>query len=464
MTRPLVLLALIAATSVAMGAVPLAAPAADQAVTAPADQEVPSPPPNILVIVTDDQRVDMMEAMPRTRRLFADKGTTYPNAYATTPLCCPSRASIMTGLYAHNHNVKTQSRAGATLDVGLTMQHYLSSSGYYTGFIGKWLNGWDIKVKPPYLDEAAFFTSSGVVYANGTWNLDGTVIHVAGYSTDFMTKRATSFLTRAEAQDARPWFLMLTPPQPHRPYRPQRRYAQDRFSKWVRDPSVGEEDRSDKPPWIEGTDSSLTRAPRIRTNQMRTLESVDDMVASVFRTMRENGESSTTLAIFTSDNGYLWGEHGILDTKRHPYTPSVHVPLFMRWPGNVAAGNVDSRFAANIDIATTIFEASGNTERATQVDGRSLLQPSSRQKILLEYWEGDTPLDTWASLRTDTYQYIEYYDATGTIVYREYYDLESDPFQLENLLDNGTPLDDPEFITLSNDLAQARECSGPTCP
>ncbi|MEA2452859.1 MAG: hypothetical protein QOG04_1569 [Actinomycetota bacterium] len=457
MRKVIVILVLATALVMPMRAAPLAAPSAVR-------QEVPLPP-NILLIVTDDQRTDTMEAMPKTSHLFADQGTTFSNTYSTTPLCCPSRSSILTGLYAHNHHVETQSHAGTTLDVGLTLQHYLSESNYYTGFIGKWLNGWKLDVRPPYLNEVAFFTSSGIAYDNGMWNVDGKVKEVPGYSTDFIAKRASGFIARADSIDDQPWFLVMTPPQPHSPFTAQQKYADKRFGPWVSDPSVGEDDKADKPVWLENKKAGRYLGRKVRLKQLRTLRSVDDMVAKTFRSLDAYGETNRTLAVFMSDNGYLWGEHGIVDIKRFPYTPSVQVPLYLRWPGHVAEGVTDERFAANVDIAPTVLEAAGNLDRAGQLDGRSLLQPSSRQKILLEYWRGvGNPLDTWASVRTTDYQYIEYYDSNDTVIYREYYDLVEDPYELENLLDNGDVLDDPEWLSISNDLAQMRTCSGATCP
>lgn len=431
---------------------------------AAADQELPSPP-NILIIVTDDQRVDSMEAMPETVELFEEGGTSYTEAFATTPLCCPSRASILTGLYAHNHNVKIQSRAGSTIDVGLTLQRFLSQRDYYTGFIGKWLNGWDLDVTPPYLHESAFFNSSGVAYDDASWNVDGKVEVVDGYSTNFMAKRARGFLNRTEADDRRPWFLVMTPPQPHSPFTPEKKFSNDRFGRWQGNPAVGEEDKSDKPPWIESRKAGFFQGRRVRTKQLRSLRSVDELVASTFRTLRRNGEVRDTLAIYTSDNGYLWAEHGISDIKRYPYTPSVKIPLYVKWPNHVAAGLTDARLAANIDIAPTVLEAAGDLERVSELDGRSLLQPSTRQRLLLEYWKGEgLLLNTWASIRQHNYQYVEYYDDNGTVIYREYYDLVADPFQLENLLGNDDPLDDPVWLPLSSDLQRLRECSAETCP
>ncbi len=436
---------------------------------AEAQEPPPAVLPNVLLIVTDDQRVDTMEAMPKTQALFGERGTTFTNSFATTPLCCPSRASILTGLYAHNHEVIHQSRAGQTLDVGQTLQRYLSELGYYTGFIGKWLNGWKLEVTPPYLNEVAIFTNAAASYEDAVWNVDGRTQVVDRYSTDFMLKRVEGFMRRAEGDDARPWFLVITPPHPHSPFKAERRYAEELFGRWAGNPAVGEADKSDKPEWIENNagyyQGDYYHGRRLRTKQLRTLRSVDRLLARSFAALRETGEAADTLAFFTSDNGYLWGEHGIVNIKRYPYTQSAQVPLYMRWPGRVLPATSDDRLAANIDIAPTILEAAGAVDRVAELDGRSLLQPSTRQRLLLEYWSSpERDLSTWASIRTSDYQYIEYYDNAGAIIYREYYDLVEDPFQLENLLDNGTVLDDPDWVTLSRDLEQMRECRAATCP
>lgn len=432
-----------------------------------AEAQEPPPPvlPNVLLIVTDDQRVDTMEAMPKTQSLFVERGMSFTNAFATTPLCCPSRASILTGLYAHNHEVIRQSRAGQTLDVGQTLQRYLSELGYYTGIAGKWLNGWNLEVVPPYLNEVAIFNSSGISYDDAIWNVDGTPRLVEGYSTDFMLRRVEGFINRAEGEDDRPWFLLLTPPHPHSPFEAEPRYADELFSRWEGNPAVDEVDKTDKPDWVEDNRAGYYHGRKIRTRQLRTLRSVDTFVAKTFAALRDHEESADTLAIFASDNGYLWAEHGIVNIKRFPYTPSVQIPLYVRWPGRVLPGVTDERLAANIDIAATILEAAGAVDRVTELDGRSLIQPSARQRLLLEYWSSpENSLRTWASIRTGDYQYIEYYDDSDAVVYREYYDLVEDPFQLENLLDNGTILDDPDWVTLSNDLEQMRECRAATCP
>lgn len=457
MPKTSAILLAIAFALLAVGSAPLSAPGNAQ--------EAPQRP-NILLIVTDDQRADTIEAMPRTWDLFAKKGTAFTDAYATTPLCCPSRASILTGLYAHNHRVKTQDQAAEPLDLELTIQRYLSEAGYYTGLIGKWLNGWDLRIRPPHLSEVAIFTSSKISYETAHWNVDGAVEIINRYSTEFMTERATGFIERAETEDEAPWLLVLTPPQPHAPFDPQQRFSERRFSPWEPPPSVGEEDTSDKPPLIEGKVSDVRKGRRLRTSQMRTLLSVDEMIADTFDTLVANGEATNTLAVFTSDNGYMWGEHGVRNIKRFPYTEAVKVPMYVRWPGHVAAGTADDRIVANIDLAPTVLEAAGLVERAAELDGRSLLQPSSgREKILLEYWpSGKHPLPTWASSRSKDIQYIEYYDSNGVVTYREYYDLATDPFQLENLLDNGDVLDDPEWLTLSTELRDMRDCSGESCP
>jgi arylsulfatase A-like enzyme len=194
--------------------------------------------------------------------------------------------------------------------------------------------------------------------------------------------------------------------------------------------------------------------------------SVDDMVERLFKVLERTREKKDTLAFFISDNGYIWAEHGVA-SKRFPYTPAVRVPLFMRWPGQVERGRQE-RIVGNIDLAPTILEAAGITPNPEYpMDGRSLFDNRPREEILLEYSGSRLGEDVppWASLRSATYQYVEYYDLdTGEIVFTEYYDLESDPFQLVNLLGDDDPSNDPPTAALSAHLAQARDCSGPTCP
>jgi arylsulfatase A-like enzyme len=193
--------------------------------------------------------------------------------------------------------------------------------------------------------------------------------------------------------------------------------------------------------------------------------SVDDSIREIFQTMGNLREQRRTLAIFISDNGYLWGEHGLAG-KRHPYTPTFSVPFMMRWPGHIRPGSVEKCFALNVDITPTVLDAAGlDPVRRRRIDGRSLLKESwSRPRILLEH--GPEPHhERWASIRTRRYQYTEYYAEDGTtIIFREYYRLKRDPWQLRNVLRDGRPGNNPSVAKLHTRLARLRRCKGRACP
>ncbi len=396
----------------------------------------PERPPNVVVIVTDDQRADdTLEVMPATRRLLAEEGTTFTEAFAPTPVCCPSRASIFTGRYAHNHGVRRGHDRDA-LDHLTTMQAGLQSAGYRTGIFGKYLNGWDLSRDPPFFDEWAVF-SRGVPggYSGGTWNVDGRVRTVHQYSTSYIEDRARRFV--AAAGD-RPWFLYLAPFAPHPPAIPEPRYQNAS---------------------VPGGASGL------HARRLRTLMSVDDLVRSVLAVAGDD-----TMAVFLSDNGFLLGEHG-LTGKAQPYTPAVKIPLLLRGPGRVPAGRTDDRMAATIDVAPTVLDAAGAVP-AIAPDGRSLLRPWTRDRLVLSMWSGapGRPELRWASLRTPTEQYIEREARTcGDGPMTEYYDLRADPGQLRDLLADRVPGNDPPGLDALDRLPQRDlRCSGTTgsraCP
>jgi arylsulfatase A-like enzyme len=422
--------------------------------------------PNIIVIVTDDQRSGTLDVMPSTRRWFKRGGTNFNKAFATTPLCCPSRASIFTGRYAHNHGVR-RNTSTSNLNHDTTIQRYLQDAGYRTALFGKYLTGFSVEWDPPHFDTWSFFPNSKRSFRNGTWNVDGRTRVIRRYATRYLSRRSRRFLESAESEDERPWFLFLSPPAPHAPYTPQRRYASSPVPHWNPNPAVRETDRSDKPAFVQARSFSVWRARQVRAKQMRTLMSVDDMVKKVFSKLQAVGERRNTLAFFLSDNGYQWGEHGLGGTvyaKRPPYNGSVRIPLLARWRGHFLRGHRDRRLVANIDVAPTIADAARIRPDAP-MDGRSLLSPGSRDHLLLEYFldVGTTP--DWASIRTRDVAYVEYYLADGlTPTFREYYSLRQDPWQLENLLGNSDLIDDPQFDGLSRQLDHDRRCSGSGCP
>jgi arylsulfatase A-like enzyme len=421
--------------------------------------------PNVLIFVTDDQRAtDTMWVMPKTRRYFQRRGVSYPNAFAVTPLCCPSRATILTGRYAHNTGVKSNGPRGlAALEPRTLFPRLLQEAGYRTAMVGKVFNSWPAERRPPYFHRWA---TEARPYVDPTFNVNGKVKRVAGYSTELVGRFARRFLRGFEKNDAAPWFLYVTPRAPHYPWVPAARHRSRQVGPWPGNPAVFESDRSDKPPYVRKMSFSPAQGRTVRTGQLRLLMSVDDMIGRVFRTLRRLGEGRRTLALFISDNGYLWTEHHIghsgsrAGEKRVPYTPSIHVPFFLRWPGHVSAGSQDRRLTGTVDIAPTVLDAAGVApDRAgPPLDGRSVLSGATRRRLLLEFWRvRGTP--TWASLRTRRYQYVEYF-RKGRRVFREYYDLVRDPWQLRNLLNDGDPGNDPDVAAISRQLRDDRLCAG----
>jgi arylsulfatase A-like enzyme len=419
--------------------------------------------PNILVILTDDQRFDTMGVMPRTLRWFGQEGVQFPDAYVTTPLCCPSRASIMTGRFVHNHKVRNNYEA-PTLDQRQTVQRYLHDAGYFTAISGKYLNFWDLPVNPPHFDRWSIQNHG---YRKRLQNTDGVVKRQRKYSTDFIRQQAIRFLQAFEQDDARPWLMFVTPFAPHHPFHPAHRHRKLKVPTWAPSPSVGEGDRTDKPPSVQGRTYPVELAVLDRRQQLRSLVAVDQMVKQVMTEVERLGEGGDTLAFFVSDNGFFWSEHGLVD-KRFPYTEAIRVPMFMRWPGHLPGGATDGRMAQLVDVPATIMQAAGITpDPEYPVDGRSLLSGFSRDRILVEHYIDPLSPDIidWASIRTPTYQYVEYYDQTAqeSVAYREYYDLVSDPWQLTNLLGDGNPGNDPpedRLIQLGIQLSQDRRCEG----
>ncbi|MGH2655673.1 MAG: sulfatase family protein [Actinomycetota bacterium] len=418
--------------------------------------------PNVLIVLTDDQRIESMGPMRRTRAWFKRGGTEFVNAYVTTPLCCPSRASILTGRYAHNHMVRTNADA-PELDPESTIQRYLGDAGYRTGLVGKYLNSW---TGPPSRFEQWHTFENVSKYKGARFNSNGVVHKVKKYSTDYIADRARGLVRQFELTDAKPWFLVVSTWAPHTPAQAAKRHRNSKVGRWAGNPAVFETDRTDKPPYVQAKSSGFKGGRRLRERQLRTLKAVDEMVERLFTTMSELGEAGDTLAFFLSDNGIMWAEHG-MKSKTTPYTPAIKVPLFVRWPGRVPKKAVDPRIAANIDITPTILEAAGITpDPEYPLDGRSLLDGATRDRLLLELTGGNNQIDapTWASTLTPAYQYVEYYDdLSGAVTFREYYDMVNDPFQLENLLADADPENDPpidEQSALGLRLARDRRCEG----
>jgi arylsulfatase A-like enzyme len=419
--------------------------------------------PNVLIVVTDDQRAGL-QVMPATRRLFGRNGKRFANGYVTTPLCCPSRASILTGNYAHNHGTDTNHAPPPRPED--MIQHRLRQEGYATGIAGKFFYGHSLAESPPGFDRWAIFKT--VDRYHDYWaNVDGRLRMIEAYSTRFTTNRALRFMRAFHAEDEdQPWFLMVAPFAPHRPFVAESRYENARVPRWRPGPAVVRRDRSTKPSWVRAHRLRPRYGHSVRRRQFRTLMSVDDLVRRLFAELRSLGQARDTLAFFISDHGLFWGEHG-LRGKRAPYREAVRVPFLMRWPGRVTPG-VDHRLVANIDIAPTILHAAGLSGR-DDLDGRSLLDPYARDRLLLEYWRrhAKAKVPDWASTVRHGSQYIEYYGDEEEVLFREYYDLWRDPHQLVNVLRDGNPSTSPSSAAqaqMSQQLVFDRTCRGPTCP
>lgn len=434
-----------------------------------AEAQVLDPPderPNIMIIITDDQR-EGLDVMPRTRDFFGAGGRAYPNTFVTTPMCCPSRASIMTGRYAHNHNVH-HNGVGDDFPMTQTLQAKLQAAGYRTGLFGKYLNRWPKEISPPNFDS---FAMSNFGYLDRTWNVDGTLSMIEGYNTDIVGDKAVDFIASNRGGN-QPWLMFVAPFAPHSPYTPEPAYEFADVPPYTENPAMQETDRRDKPPFIREQEKRFRwKGNRTRRQQYRTLRSVDDMVTRLSAELRRNGEQNT-ISIFISDNGFLWGEHGFIG-KTVPYTSSVKVPMFIRWPGVIAGGTVDRRLVANIDLMPTLLRAVGVEPAADEaIDGRPLFDATgaettwARDRILLEYWcvQPQQGCHRWASTRTPTYQFTEYYNDEGTVHFREYYDLVKDPWQLTNLFRDRVSGNSPRIAPLRNQLAADRTCIAAACP
>lgn len=454
--------------------------------------------PNVLVVNLDDMRLDSLPFLAKTRARM-QSGVSYPNFQVENPNCCPSRAGMLTGRYPHNNGVRTQND-GVYLPTETTFVNYLQDAGYRTAMTGKYLVPWDSNTPPPNFDDYSFmkggyeevwYLEAGrkvfrSVYRNGstdpyTYNADGTKawVNPQNYSPTYTASKLLGFLHGYEADDARPWLAYWAPQSPHTvdvdPSAttvnrgvPEPQYAAAATGECLQPDEL---DRSDKPPYIRSTTYQPAEYRALCQSQIRTLYTVDDMIEAMFRQLEADGELANTLVMITSDNGYLWGEHG-RSSKFVPYAPATRVPLLVRWDGSGGRlpTGVDGRLAVNVDIAPTALDAAGVAVPAGMpaMDGQSLLRPSTRRDALVEYFydTSDGPMPTWAEVWNGTRRYIETYDSTGARTFREYYDTVRDPAENENVLADSVTGNEPsatELAALASRLAALRQCSGADC-
>jgi arylsulfatase A-like enzyme len=436
-------------------------------VIVPRPAAAPDRRPNIVLVLSDDQTIDSLPHDPPVMPFLQaatqdpnDHWVTFTNGFVNTPLCCPSRASILTGQYSHHTGVR-RNRDGALLDDGDTVALWLHAAGYTTGLFGKYLNRYPFGAAPyvpPGWDRWAgkIHGSGSTVYYDYSVSQQGFPVAYdhgpTDYSTDVFARMAVDFVRTAPAD--RPFFLMFTPTGPHSPWTPAPR-DRGTWTASVPEPrSVGERNVSDKPAWIRAL-PPLGPDARARLRQdhrleYETLASVDEAVRSVVEAIRARGELGRTVIFYLSDNGYSYGEHRWV-TKSCPYDECIRTPFLVRVPGTEA--RADDHLVSSVDLAPTIADLAG-VRPGGPVDGVSLLpllrgrSPTGwRTGVLCEY-VGTRELPGWWELRTADVAYVEY--VTGE---RELYDLTGvlgrpDPLELDNRVD------EPRYAGLAATLAE----------
>ena len=407
--------------------------------------------PNIVLILTDDQRFDTVDTthsidgvtpvMPTVMSEIVGKGVSFQNSFVTTDLCAPSRSSLLAAKYSHTTGVHTNGGANGgfgVFDDSSTIAVWLHNAGYHTGIYGKYLNGYGpaAPYQAPGWDEWHVFKN--VAYFNYTLVENGTLVAFgsadADYSTDVLRDRAVQFIQSAPA--GQPFFLYFAPKAPHAPATPAPRHAGS-FSgipPW-RPPNYNEADVSDKPAWVQGI---APWGPNKQANndtfdrmQLECLQAVDEAVAALIQALQATGQLDNTIIIFASDNGYSWGSHR-WEPKQCPYEECMRVPLAIRYKALAPLPRVETGFGLNIDHGETWAELGGATPDAG-VEGTSMVRlldgttPSWRDDFLEEHWDGTIP--TYAQVRGTPWKYTEYQTDTP-----ELYNETTDPFELTNVV------------------------------
>jgi arylsulfatase A-like enzyme len=418
--------------------------------------------PNFVVVITDDMRDADWQALPRTRSLVAEQGTHFPNFFLTTPTCSPSRASILTGQYAHNHGVvKNDGRRGGYEEFrelhldDRSIPHRVRRAGYRTGLFGKFMNGTPARGRVPGgWDE--WLVSTEQDYYDFETNDNGkprSFTKENQYSTDVFANRAAEFIEKTGAEQ--PFLLFFAPKAPHDPATPRRR---DRGAfagaHLERSPDLNEADISDKPQYVRRNNAlGLGGLAKLNRNRLESLIAVDDAVARLVRTLEASGRMAQTYLFVLSDNGYMLGSHRLL-TKGVPYQRATQVTMAALGP-QFGQGVTDRRIAANIDLAPTIADLAG--VGLPHADGLSLTGSEERDAVLLQR-VGD-----FRALRTLDALYVK--NETGE---RELYDYVNDPYELDNFLASWSghaPSAEAEAraAEMASRLADLTRCAGAAC-
>ena len=419
-------------------------------------------PRNIIFILSDDHRWDWLGFMPEAPKFpetpnldrLAKEGAHLRNAFVSTSLCSPSRASILTGQYMHRHGVVDNQRPEPP---GIRFfPEYLRAAGYETAFLGKWHMGNDSDEARKGFDYWAGFRGQGE-YFDDTYNINGERRKIIGYSTDVLTDLALGWMK--ERKD-KPFFLYLSFKAPHFPFEPATRHK-GRYDKApVRYPETmanTEQNYASQPNWVRERRYGIPGVDHMETGRFdhdpvpsfedlfrrysEAVFSTDENVGRVLKQLDDAGLRDSTIVVYMGDNGFALGEHGFYD-KRDAFETSIRVPLLLRAPGAVKPGTVVTQMVQNIDIAPTLLDAAGVSlpAGAPKMDGRSfwpLVQGREvpwRDHILYEYyWEWNFPATpTTFAIRTERWKFVFTHggwDRNGL------YDLQTDPIERHNLID-----------------------------
>jgi arylsulfatase A-like enzyme len=455
----------------AMASVALTVPAVSgpTGVTAPQTQEAQQP--NIIFVLVDDLRFDMMGFLNpglKTPNIdfLAKNGTYFPNAVVTSSLCSPSRATILTGQTARNHGVVDNNNSSE--DGLIFFPAYLQKAGYQTAFFGKWHMGFDTDAPRPGFDKWVSFKGQGTYFpterlspaqlaagARQMLNVDGREVKRTGYITDELTDYTMDWLEKGRDK-SKPFFVYLSHKAVHSDALPPERYKDQYKDLEIRLPDTlanTPENNAGKPLWVQnqrnswhGADNPYTGKPDLKERVRdiyRTLSPVDDSLGRILAYLRKNRLEKNTMIVFYSDNGFLIGDHGLID-KRNAYEPSVRVPMVVYAPGmGVAKGAINPALVRNLDLAPTFLDAA-HVAKPQQMEGSSFLglaegkvklagwKPSDF--IYEYYWEWTFPqTPTTFAIERDRVKYIQYHGVWDT---EELYDLAKDPEERRNLIDD----------------------------
>lgn len=449
--------------------------------------------PNIILIMSDDEDTAIHEYMPKTKALIEDQGVSFERFFVSYPFCCPSRASILRGQYAHNTEIvgNEQPFGGYAKfrDLGRedsTLATWLSAAGYRTALVGKYLNGYvaEKDVVPTGWSDWYVAGSAAHPSYNYWLNENGKPVFYGerpeDYLNDVLTRKAVELIRSASESDE-PLFLFVVPLTPHSPSVASPRHVGTYAdAELPRGPAFDEADVSDKPALIQAlprlSDHDVRHMEAEYRRRLDSLLSIDDMVEAIVDTLTATGEIDNTYIVYTSDNGFSMGEHRLPAGKVYPYESNIHVPAVMRGPG-IPKGQTIDAFVLNSDLAPTFLELAG-VAPPDFFDGRSFLplieNPAApwRTSFLLERRQFEDQMVKLAKrvgiddnelsravvyngLRWADMVYVEY--GTGEC---ELYDLAADPHQIANLAASA----DPSLLAaLSDRVAELGACAGDEC-